>query len=610
MYGVFSTKYYYESDEKYFNHKRRDIDTTFMRHQNYEGALTPNNFYQNLGVLGSASRPVFYIINREIGLQHGYNAFAQYFHASEDLAYFDTRSPFTQINYIQGTTGESALKLNLAAPIKKNLGLGIDVGRLTSRKIAGRTGNRQMDRLSSFYHLAAYFNFLSNNQRYKLFGNSTLVWNTQNENGGYDLRGYKDKNALFDSLEVAQVKLFNSQSFTNVYRNDVKLYQNYRISRDSMLGLFHELAFQRCTTNIFITPNVNRLDSILDRPAYFDSMNTAYSYRYDRLENKLGITGASAHINYVLFIKNRRISSRVLVTGNKLPYDSTYITNITENYAGAELKLKVLKEKVQLGAFVENKLFNTVSGYETALYKTSLKKDYVIDIYASTPFLRFGIMRKATSPTVFQTHLYHNNYRWKNQFDKAVGSSNIYLEAQKQMKRQFVALTIQATNLDNYIYLDSNRSIQTTGKNINLLRVSAITNLALWKFHLDNRIDFASSSNDTIYAVPTYIIAPKVYFGSKFKTLNFNVGLEATYISSFFAQSYHPELNSFGVQARDKTYGKTIVSPFVNGQIGNFSFWMKYAFANEFQERGYFTTPDYTGLPQTFVFGINWLLYE
>lgn len=611
-YGVFSTQYYHEQDDQYFNHKRYAIDTTFMKYQNYEGTLTQNNFYQNLGVMGSASRPVFYDINREIGFSAGYDAFAQFFNPSKDLTYYDTRSPFSQLNYIQGTTGENGLNLDLAAPITKKFNFGIHVGRFTSRKVAGRTGNRETDRLNSNFNLALYFNYLSKNNRYRVFGNSTLAWHNQSENGGYNLSQFAIREQLFDSLEVATTRLFNDRSFSNIYRNDVKIYQNYRLSKDSSMGLFHELGFQRCTTNVFLLPqNVPLFDSLYLRTrSYFDRTNSTYSFRFDRLENRVGIAGKTSVFDYVLFLKNRRLATAILVAGSPNPNDTSYANTAWENYVGTDLKIKVLNEKLLLNAYAETKLSNNASGYESALLQKNLKNDYIFDLSLSVPFAKIGLLHKATSPTAFQMFIHHNNFRWAHVWDKPIVSSSLYAYLDKKVGKQYFALNLSATSLQNYLFLDSTRNIAKVDSNIQLLRASLVSNFTFWKFHIDSRLDLASSNNEQAYSVPSFLWAPKLYFGTRYKTLNFNIGAEALYVAEFYAYDYRPELGNFSAQNREKSYGKPVISPFINGQIKNFSFWLKYAFVNQFAEKGYFTTPNYTGLPQTFVFGMNWMLYE
>jgi hypothetical protein len=102
-------------------------------------------------------------------------------------------------------------------------------------------------------------------------------------------------------------------------------------------------------------------------------------------------------------------------------------------------------------------------------------------------------------------------------------------------------------------------------------------------------------------------------------TLNFNIGVEAVYVSAFKGYNYNPELNSFSAQSIYNTYGTAIVSPFVNGQIQNFSFWIKYSYLNQIlvktaypneKVENYFATPGYVGLPHSLIFGINWMLFE
>lgn len=617
------------ADSRFFLDNKEDIDTTFMQFQNYEGVFVKGNLFQNLGLIASASRPLYPVLNDKIGVQQGFNAFEQYAWNTESYKMMYPHSPMSRINYVQGANGENSILLNLATPITPTSFLGIDVKRATTIKTTGGDGNKS-NKLTSLYNLALYGGFKSKNGRYKFVGNSTLFWLTQFENGGYILDSIKTDTSFFNNLEKQSVYksvLFPSallnQSYTNTYQNDVRVYHHYKISNDSSFGIFHEAAFKRCSTNIFIKPQVDSLNELMfKRPYYYDTANTEYAHRFDQTENRIGLFGKNSAFDYAGYAKHRLVYGKTYRTGKTIKDDTLYRSGIHEYYLGANINYRYLKNKLILSILAEYKLTScaTSDSYKKPVYDSLAKnKDFFFDFSLKTSFAKAGLLYKVQSPTMLQAYLYNNNYRWSNGGFKSTINRTIYVDVFKKIAKQNILFHASRTELSNYIYLDENKNMVQidSGKKIIVNTLRLETQLSYKKFHLDFRVDYNHTVDSaTALSMPKFAVLPKLYFGSKYMTLNFNIGLELAYVDSYYAQQYNPEINSFSVQKIRKTYGEPIINPFVNGQIKNFSFWIKYSYINQLlaksngAKRNYFTTPGYVGLPNTLMFGINWYLFE
>jgi len=97
VYGPMTTLSYYERDIKRNNLILYAQDTSLNNFHNYDPVAKSNWKYQDLGNIGSATKPVFYELPDIIGTRSGFSAYDLYHRNPEDQAYFDTKSPFTEM---------------------------------------------------------------------------------------------------------------------------------------------------------------------------------------------------------------------------------------------------------------------------------------------------------------------------------------------------------------------------------------------------------------------------------------------------------------------------------------------------------------------------------
>ncbi len=107
VYGPKTSKYYYENDvflNRITYHAIDTVDSEFS--QVIPMYSWHNNLYQDLGNIGTSITPIFYQTPSLIGVTSGFNSYNLYWD-DEQIRYFDTKSPYSNIRATLGGKGRS-----------------------------------------------------------------------------------------------------------------------------------------------------------------------------------------------------------------------------------------------------------------------------------------------------------------------------------------------------------------------------------------------------------------------------------------------------------------------------------------------------------------------
>ncbi|MEY3451124.1 MAG: hypothetical protein RL711_950, partial [Bacteroidota bacterium] len=103
VYGYHSTSYFTEQDvlkdDTLTTTPDSSFDATIHR---YDKLYFKDNIYQNLGNLGTASKAIFWNQPTAIGYTFGYHTYDQYASNVSETKYYDTKSPYSILKYVQG----------------------------------------------------------------------------------------------------------------------------------------------------------------------------------------------------------------------------------------------------------------------------------------------------------------------------------------------------------------------------------------------------------------------------------------------------------------------------------------------------------------------------
>jgi len=95
-----------------------------------EKQFTP---YYNLGNNGTAYYSVIFTNSNPIGFKHGFNSFNLYYEQPQKVRYFNTKTPYTNLDFVFGGKSEIVGGAEFAINIKPNVSLGFNYHRNNSK---------------------------------------------------------------------------------------------------------------------------------------------------------------------------------------------------------------------------------------------------------------------------------------------------------------------------------------------------------------------------------------------------------------------------------------------------------------------------------------------
>jgi hypothetical protein len=145
IYGPNTSKYFYERDVFYNRIVLQSIDTFPVNfHRNSSYVQKNNNLYQDLGNIGTAIRSIYYQAPEWIGATSGFNAYDLYWN-SEMIRYYDTKSPYTNMQLVLGGKGRSLTRATFSRNINERWNFGFTYRGLFVDKQIQRKGKTRPD---------------------------------------------------------------------------------------------------------------------------------------------------------------------------------------------------------------------------------------------------------------------------------------------------------------------------------------------------------------------------------------------------------------------------------------------------------------------------------
>ena len=146
IYGPNTSKYYFERDVFYNRPVLHPIDTFIHNYHRNSSYVHANNFlYQDLGNIGTAIRPIYTTTPENIGATTGFHSYDLYWD-TEQIRYYDTKSPYTNMRLILGGRGRSLTRATFSRNINPRWNFGFTYRGLFVDKQIPRKGKN--DRLT------------------------------------------------------------------------------------------------------------------------------------------------------------------------------------------------------------------------------------------------------------------------------------------------------------------------------------------------------------------------------------------------------------------------------------------------------------------------------
>ncbi len=617
VYGPTTTRFLFEKDLLADREEYHFVDTTVDRFHSYDFIGGNNYRYVDLGNLGTATRPVFYTPPTEIGVYSGFNAYNPYFMYPSDIRYYDTKSPYSSLYYVQGGLAQQLLKVDFSRNITPRWNVGFNYLRPTS-SLQFAFNNREQDRAIDSHSFAFYSRYESPDSSYHVLAHVSHLNHTSNDLGGLlplgalDTLGRPNYEVLLEDFPTSGQAQINRTARSIDLRLNYHVYHQYKFAEG--FQVYHVLDRQVQQYRFLDTnPRNPETEAGLGRPFYpnyyLNDSLTRESTRFAVFENKAGLKGTLSGWNYRAYVRRRdwigtyEAATSTPDAANPLP-PVTARRRAGETFLGLWTQYR-FSPKLRLQAEGELMLF----------------RDYRLNGTIETPWFRGGYNSVVYSPSLIQQRAFGNHARWNNSTRAGGGFRNTRADQLfgtvilKSGTLTFMpSLTI--TNLDNYIYFDEQAIPRQESTPIQLVYAGV---------SLDYRWKLLRTQHEAIYTlrsgpqadvirIPAFFVTSRLFAeGPLFKkALYMQLGVEMHYKSNYKGDAYMPATGQFHLQHNFTIPAYPLFEVFANARINRVRLFAKFAHVNQglVYATGYFTSPYFPGQPRTIALGANWLLFD
>jgi hypothetical protein len=598
VYGPKTTLWITENDVYQNKNNYQPLDTTISDYHRWTFIQNLNNFYQDLGNVGTALNPIYPIAPVNIGANPGYSTYAPYFDLAEPR-YFDSKSPYTRILVVWGGDGRARSHIEFTRNINPRWNFGFNYRPILVDKQVQRTGKGDRQTINHYYDL--YTSYKSKNERYQLLASYRRMRHRVFEYGGILLTPIDTTYAgYFDENAGPYLKGAQSEELRNVFH----LFHQYQLA--SPFQVYHKADFTR-QRNLFADTRASEINY----DAYFKYTNpdsdintttVSDGTRFNSMVNEFGIKGKAAFFYYSLFYKLRLYNTSNKYLDNfALPYNKSGV----ENYLGGQI------------AFRFDSL-SELSGKAEYL----LDGNYRLQAQLRTPWLDATGTSALVKPGFLPLAYRGSHHEWINDFnDPFTNQLSAFLKV--KWGRLFVSPGATYTALSNYIYYRANAvtnepvvvAAQSGGNQQIFVPELRMSLRFLRHVYIRPQVlytSFLNNDGDVLRIPKWFANAQLAYENMLFKgNLQVQIGVDAHWRSEYSALGYDPAIQQYYIQDATTSRAFPLVDVFFNGKFKRGRFFVKY---HNLQQAitglGYLPTPGYRGQRNILDFGFDLILFD
>jgi hypothetical protein len=597
IYGPKTTKYLLEKDIKFNRSEYKEPDTLINNIHNYSPTDRSGNLFQDLGTMGTAMRPYYYVAPENIGLTSGFHSYDPYWLSPDRIKYFDTKSPYTDLRHVIGGGERSFTDITFARNVTPLWNVGVDFRRINADHQYG-AGIRRGDRHPESTNYAFFTRFRSKNEKYQLLANFSRLNQKVNENGGINPVSNFGPVDPFDKESAFLLRSSRSQDF----RYNFHTYQQYSLKK--ALEFYHSADYYS-QKNRFIS--VLERDSINFESPIFSKDTTKDETLFRAFTNEIGVKGSLQNLFYNVYAKRRDISYSNAVRDPRRGdiWENQVLKvgqNFAENYGGFNLRYELGGQK-------------SVEGFGEYL----LGGNYRIGANLNSRYFNAKASRVKYAPSLLAQSYLSNHRFWENDFG-SITSENIHLNIPLRLSFLELRPHVTLSRISNFIYFNEDRmpvqSKDGLGNAALLFNPGADLKLTFFKkIHWENNFIYTHKIGDgaDAFRIPEIFAVSRLYYSNfLFKSnLQLSAGVETFYRSSFKGLGFDPVIQQFHIQNDMMVDAYPVVDLFVNLKISRARIFAKFVHVNQGNPAdGYFATPMYPGQRRVFDFGFSWLFFD
>lgn len=572
----------------------------------HRNPLLPS-FHTDLGNTGSAAQSLLLAPDMNPSMQLGLQAIQSLLFKWNQVKFYNTTRPYTNIYYRNGTKADQVISLFHSQNITPGWNVSADYRKINS------PGFYKLQK-TNHDNLAISSNYLSPNLRYRI--QSAFLYNKiqQDENGGIDSYEYLYSTAYNDKRLVPvyfESATTNRSSVTNYFRNaSFQMQQQYYFGKkDSVL-------------NIDSTEKEYRFTPIFYLKHFLYTQHNYYRYK----------DVAPDSIDYQTFLQNDFVFGDSLSSKNF----HTQIGNAFSLNGDIRFREKVMQAEVGYGIEIEHiKNINLNREFYNNFIFANIKKprqsesewlyDANIKLYftgnaignflmqaeagrsmgnkTGTAYLGFRQCLQ-TAPYLL-SHYATNYFEQKTNFGKQ-SISHLYIAYQNTNYKTSIKLNYYL--LGNYLYRDSSLNA------LQYATVLPITQLELNKTFqyktivLDNQILLQISKSAGPIQLPLWSSVHRIAFQNRIlkRKLLIATGIEMRYNTPYFANDYAPMYFSFVTQYQNKIRNIPEMTYFFNFKVKRFRAAVAFDQLQQLFTRNNINFPNYAAQNFAIRFALQW----
>ena len=598
VYGPATTLWTTEKDLFKNRPNYRPLDTAIHNYHRWTYVQRSNNFYKDLGVMGTAMSSIFPFVPTLIGASSGFQVYEPYY-TSEEPHYFNTKSPFTRMYVIWGGQGRAMTRVEFSRNINPRWNFGFNYRPIIVEKMIQREQKTNRATVSHYYDF--YTTYASKNEKYFLLFNFRRIRHRVIENGGVRLAEGAPYEDYFNINAQPNLEAAHSEE----YRRNIHLFHQYQLAKP--FQIYHIADFTK-QSNGFTD------DLLRDRKSYFDnnmkvgrdSTKSNDLTTFISMQQEAGIKGNAGKLFYSGYYKVRTFDYFNPYL-DSLAYSSPFKISGTEHYLGGRLSLQ-LDSLTELSGSAEYLL----DGY------------YRLEGQIQSPWLEGYFKSSFAKPGFMQMFYLASHDAWSNKFD---GISSTQAQGLLKFRKGPLDMRFGGTFtlLHNYVYF---KEVDATASNSQtVLPAQSSGNQSTFSPEVKMSIQFLKtfffrpqviytkfiSNADNALRIPEIFVNSQLtYENNLFKNhLQLQTGIDMHWQSSYNALGYDPAIQQFYLQDKIISPAFPLVDVFFSGKMRRARFFFKYHnVVQAFTLSGYLPTPGYPGQRNLIDFGFDFLLFD
>lgn len=574
---------------KYNLDLRHAIDTLLDRMHLWEPVERSNYYFQDLGTIGTAMRPVYYQLPEYMGKTSGFNAYRQFYNQPKNLRFFDTKSPFTDLYVTFGGNNRAIIETTFARNVNERWNVGFDFKRWTVDKQIGRQLSRgDLNVLHTSFDL--FSDFTSKDGKYRVLASFSRLGHVVNETGSIInndtlVGGATDLDGFFN-YEDAQINLANA-----VGKQIVQHYFAYHEYKfNDLFTAYHEVNRVN-EINKFDIRNPAEFSDYLGAPMIRAGANDTTRDRnnYSYFENELGIKFTQKYIDASFYVKRR-----------DGVYDPKFLQRKdrqADNIIGGTARLKPTKDLSLSGkmeVFTDgNFLFNAGVNYK---------------------YLQGGITQMQYVAPFLMDYNLGNHAAWDNTFEP-IQATQITGRAILPLGNFRFEPKVNFNRVNRHTYFNAEkRPEQASGEAIIFTPGLEFKSVFWQKLHLQGDVNYTTIGGQSAdaFRIPEWFGTLRLFFQKEFNPeFILRTGIDIHSKSAYQVEGYDPLTAQFYLQNDFLAPGYVFADLYLSFRVSNAKLYFKMRHLNQgFPDEGYFTAMHYSGTKRAFDLGVQWYFFN